>query len=36
MEEIQSNDQAVPTCDDELKPKVGQIFDTLEEGVLYQ
>jgi hypothetical protein len=26
----------VPTCDDELKPKVGQIFDTLEEGVLYQ
>jgi hypothetical protein len=22
----------VPNCDDELKPKVGQLFDSLEEG----
>jgi transposase len=25
----------VPNCDDELKPKIGQVFDTLEEVKIF-
>ncbi|XP_058767485.1 protein FAR1-RELATED SEQUENCE 5-like isoform X2 [Vicia villosa] len=31
---IETN-QEVPSCDEEIKPKVGQIFDSLEDGEMF-